>query len=690
MLTLDSPLKFVKGVGVKVASILEKLSLYTVEDCFYFFPREYDDRRQLPKIRQCKVGQNVTIVVKIESINERTVKKKMSIIECYVSDVTGSIKAVWFNQAYIKKVLKIQKNILIKGKLEQSLFQQDIQLNVMQTELLHSDKDYKDSVGIVMPVYHLTYGLHQQQIRKLMKEVFEKSVDLLPETLPFFLLKKLQLVPLKTAIRELHFPTSVASYKQARSRFVFDEFFFYQLKLEKHRLTTKQALKTVALTSQGQLVNRYIENLPYTLTAAQQRVIKEIQSDLEQTTSMNRLLQGDVGAGKTDVAVITILYAIQSNKSGVMMAPTEILAVQHYLKLKQLTNHLGCDVCLLKSKMKKKEKEATLALIESQKPLIIVGTHALIEDYVAIPNLGVVVIDEQHRFGVVQREKLKRKGHNPHCLYMTATPIPRSFMLTCFGDLDKSIIDELPPGRIPPKTHVVSEEFLPHTYQSCFAELKNGRQIYMVYPLIEESEKIDLKSAEEGFETMKKTFPEYQIGLLHGRMSPDEKQSIMQRFKNNEIQLLVSTTVIEVGIDVPNATVMMIRHAERFGLSQLHQLRGRIGRGGNQSFCYLISDMKSENAAKRLKSMAATTDGFKIAEYDLMIRGPGDVLGTRQSGIPDFKMANLIADEQLLQQARNEAVAILRLDPHLMEPGHDMIKQSMLKKNAGIMSENLN
>tara|TARA_A100001015_G_scaffold266202_1_gene315159 strand:- start:5610 stop:7682 length:2073 start_codon:yes stop_codon:yes gene_type:complete len=690
MLKLDSSLQYVKGVGPKIAKVLEKLSIHKIEDCFSFFPREYDDRRRLPKISECKMDEQVTVLATVKSISEKKVKNNMTILQCYIADISGKIKAIWFNQPYLKKVLDVEKKVILKGRIEQSLFLQERQLNVTHTEFIYSEKDYKESVGIVIPVYSLTHGVHQLQLRRIIKQVFIDCLHLVQETLPEKLLQSLQIIPIQAALKQLHFPTSVEDYKRARKRFVFDEFFYYQLRLEKKRLIHKQTMKTDPLIGNNTFTKNYLHQLAYKLTVAQERVIEEIKNDLKKPIAMNRLLQGDVGSGKTDVAISTLLIAIEAGKSGVLMAPTEILAVQHYLKFKMLLEPLGLTVCLLKSKMRKKEKEMSLNLIQSSENVIVIGTHALIEDYVQIPNLGVVVIDEQHRFGVMQRSKLKNKGECPHCLYMTATPIPRSFMLTCFGDLDKSIIDEMPPGRIPPQSFLVKEEFLPNVYQSCYERLLEGEQIYIVYPLVEESEKIDLKSAEEGYENVSKVFPKQKVGLIHGRMHPDEKKTIMDQFKSNEIQILVSTTVIEVGVDVPNATIMIIRHAERFGLSQLHQLRGRIGRGKKASICYFISEAKTENAQKRLHSMCSTTDGFKIAEYDLMIRGPGDILGTRQSGLPDFKLANLIQDEKVLLKAKEEASNIIAKDPNLDAEEHKLLKEEYLKRQANFQLDSLN
>jgi ATP-dependent DNA helicase RecG len=486
-------------------------------------------------------------------------------------------------------------------------------------------------------------------------------------------------MPLALALKKIHFPKTEEDIAQARRRLVFDEFFFFQLSLANRYMTRKITENADPLHTTGELITRYRNTLPYTLTNAQERAIQDIANDVTKPIAMNRLIQGDVGAGKTDVAVMSLLFAINSRKKAIIMAPTEILAVQHYLKFKSYLDPLNIPIYILKGGMKKKEKQETLDKLSEETPCIIVGTHALIETNVTIPNLGLAIIDEQHRFGVIQRLKLK-KSQSPHCLFMTATPIPRTLLITSFGDLDKSIIDQMPPGRTPPKTYFFKEKSLPTLYTYFDDEIKKGFQVYVVFPLVEESEKIDLKSAIEGWEQLKSHFPNYEIGLVHGRMTPQEKSDIMKKFKEKTYQILVATTVIEVGIDVPNATIMMIHHAERFGLSQLHQLRGRIGRGAAESRCFLIGEPKTQNAKQRIKAMLDTTDGFKIAEYDLEIRGPGDMLGTRQSGLPEFNLGHLIRDEAILQQARKTAFAILESDPELTSPEHQHIKKIQTQK----------
>jgi len=442
--------------------------------------------------------------------------------------------------------------------------------------------------------------------------------------------------------------------------------------------------KTQALQAKGPLLEAYIKGLPYTLTSSQQQAIATIQNDVSQTVAMNRLLQGDVGSGKTEVAVTTLLMAIQSHKKAAIMAPTEILAEQHYLKFKTVLEPMGIEVLFLKGKLKQKEKKALYERLTQPAQQVIVGTHALIQDNVAFNNLGAIVVDEQHRFGVVQRALLQQKGTHPHCLFMSATPIPRTFMLTCYGDLHKTIMTDIPPGRSPIKTLMVPEDELPQWWAFAQEKLKEGRQMYVVYPLVEDSEKLDLKSAEEGLNHLTALFPNFKVGLIHGKLPAIQKEAMMAAFKAKQIHILVGTTVIEVGIDVPNATLMVVQHAERFGLAQLHQLRGRVGRGPLESFCCLVANPKTEAAQKRIHILLETTDGFKIAEQDVAIRGPGDVLGTRQSGFPNFRVFDITSDENILLGARKWAFSILKKDPHLLMPEHQPIKRALSKKEQAV------
>lgn len=666
---------------------LEKLGLFTPKDILYYTPKSYEDRRRLPKIYQLKTGETQTLLGSITHLSETNPRPKISILKAVIKDDTGTCIAIWFNQAYLKKIMKIGTKILIKGKCDINAYSAEKEITVISTDFILSAEDTLKNINCIVPNYLLTQGLYPGQYRNLVQATLDKYLPSIVDPLPISLRQTYDLIPLRTALTHIHFPETEQDLTLARKRLVFDEFFFFQLTLASHYTNRKIQETSIPLTTKSPLIDHYKTQIPYTLTNAQQQAIKDVENDVSQPIAMNRLLQGDVGSGKTDVAVMALLFAINSQKKGVIMAPTEILAVQHYLKFKTYFDLHNIPVYLLKGGLKKKEKEALLNLIKQDDPCIIVGTHALIQATVEITHLGLAVIDEQHRFGVMQRLALKQKGLMPHCLFMTATPIPRTLLITSFGDLDKSIINEMPPGRTPPKTYFFKESSLASVYGYCRDELAKDYQIYIVYPLVEESEKLDLTSAIEGWTDLQKNiFPEHTIGLIHGRLTPQEKSDIMAKFKQKEIPILVATTVIEVGIDVPNATIMIIHHAERFGLSQLHQLRGRIGRGAGESRCFLIGDPKTTNAKQRVKAMLATANGFKIAEYDLEIRGPGDMLGTRQSGLPDFNLAHLIRDEAILIQARKAAIDLIESDPQLEHPHHQAIKHIQKEKQLRTLS----
>lgn len=685
---LDSSVQFLKNVGPKLSKLFLKLGVYSIEDLLYLMPRFYEDRRKLPRISECEPDKVNTVVGLIESVEERKVKQRLSVLEARISDQSGVMTAVWFNQAYLKKVLKPFTQILVKGKVEFNLFQKAKQMQVSDTEMLRTAEDIRENVGRIVPVYPLTNGLYQYQIRKAITTAIEEGLKSVPDILPSYLTRQMNLLSAQEALKGIHRPKSDTDLQKGKYRIAFEEFLLYQLRLIQKRRDRKEVKNAPILNTTPLVLKSYIDSLPYTLTNAQLNAIKDIQQDVSTSAPMNRLIQGDVGSGKTDVAVAALLMAIGSQKTGALMAPTEILATQHYMKIKKALEPLGINVFLLKGKMKAAERKEALAGIQ-EGPCIIIGTHALIEDPVMIQDLGLVVVDEQHRFGVIQRLKIK-KEQTPHCVFMTATPIPRTFMLTSFGDLDKTIIGELPPGRVPPTTFYMKDGNVHKAYEHCRLHLKQGLQLYIVYPLVKESEKMDLQSAMEGFEEAKELFKEYTVGLIHGKMSPDDKKSVMSQFKDNEIQVLVATTVIEVGIDVPNATMMIIHHAERFGLSQLHQLRGRIGRGGNESQCFLIASPKTDTGKQRLKAMVNTTDGFELAEIDLKIRGPGDMLGTKQSGLPDFKCGDIVKDEPILLTARKVAKSLLESDPSLSKQEHLGLKRAIDSEESIVMEETLN
>ncbi|ODA44491.1 ATP-dependent DNA helicase RecG [Thermodesulfovibrio sp. N1] len=661
---LDLPIRYLKGVGPKKLLLLQKLGINTVKDAVYYFPIHYEDRRNKKKIYEISIGDFVSIEGVIVQINEIKTKRGLTIIEAIISDKTGFIRAKWFNQNYLKRILKERIKIKIFGKVQLDYTGTSYEILNPEFEILEFSETEQDRK--IVPVYRLTEGLSQKQIQLVINSALEYSFNYIEDFMPDNLLQKLNLPNLYEAIYKIHFPPddsdiNLLNEKKTpyHKRIAFDELFLLQLgilMLKNERLKEKG----ISIKGDGNLIDKLIKNLPFKLTKAQNRVINEILNDMEKTVPMNRLLQGDVGSGKTVVALIAMLRAVESGYQSALMAPTEILAEQHYFNLLSLLKGLKINIVIHTSSYNKYTN-----LISSGVANIVVGTHALIQEDVQFKNLGLVIIDEQHRFGVLQRSILKKKGLNPHTLVMTATPIPRTLALTVYGDLDYSIIDELPAGRKPVLTKVVEPKDKKIVYKMIEEEINSGGQVYVVYPLIEESEILDLKSATQGYEALQKIFPNYKIGLLHGRIPPKQREEIMNEFRKGNIQILVATTVIEVGVDVPNATLMIITHAERFGLAQLHQLRGRVGRGQRLSKCILIPYKMTEEAKLRLKAMVNSNDGFKIAEEDLNIRGPGEFFGTKQSGMPDLKSANLIKDKALLQIAREEAEILLKKDPYL-------------------------
>ena len=653
------PMQFVKGVGPKVAELFLKLGIATVGDFLDTVPRSYQDRRNIPSILQLQSGDNVICFGAIRAVNQQKVKGKMNVFKAELCDASGSLMAIWFNQAYLKKVITPGKQIILCGKLTFNSYFGEKQLLVNDWEFYDPLTDKGLSLGSIVPIYGLTEGLYQARARHVGREIVStqlpKIIDPLGDQLA-----RWNLLPLADALRQLHFPEGRETFRAARRRVTFDEFFYLQLALQIKRAEQVQIPKTVKHLTTGTLLAQYYGILPFELTGAQKRVIAEILADMGSDRVMNRLVQGDVGAGKTEVAIAAICVAIQSGYQAALMAPTEILAEQHYHKLKRYLTSLNITCHFLVGKLKKAEKQAVLAQVDRGEPCVVIGTHALIQEKVSFQKLGVVIIDEQHRFGVRQRMELQNKGYNPDVLLLTATPIPRSLSLTLYGDLDKSLLDEKPVGRQNIKTYFERSSRKQKVFDFVRSRLKIGDQAYVVYPLVEESAKLELLAAtESAAELQQSEFPDYKVGLLHGRMKPDEKAAVMDAFRAGEIHVLVSTTVIEVGVDVPNAAIMVIEHAERFGLSQLHQLRGRVGRGTAQGYCFLLGDPKGQESRRRLKALVDSSDGFKIAEVDLQIRGPGDFFGVRQSGIPDFKVADLIRDEAILIEAKKRAQEVL-------------------------------
>jgi ATP-dependent DNA helicase RecG len=674
---LDQKLSDLPEIGIRKAENLARLDLHTVRDLLFYYPRDHIDYARQVNISELEGGETVTIIATVKRFNFFTSpkNKKLSILELILKDNTGQIKVSRFFagarfssrgwQESLKRRYPVGSLLAACGLVKGSKY--GLTLDNPELEVLADPGDTIDSltIGRVVPIYALTEGVMANTVRQAVTTALTAAVNL-KDPLPKGLREKYALMELKDAIPNIHFPKDSDSLKTARRRLVFDEFFYLQIGLLQRQKQAKAIQTSAILAPTGKLLEQFNEILPFKFTKAQQRVINDILNDLQKPTPMNRLVQGDVGSGKTVVAVVAILAAIQSGYQAALMAPTEVLAEQHYRKLVSWFNLLHLPVELLTGSTKIAKRREIHAQLETGELPLLVGTHALIQDKVNFQSLGLVVIDEQHRFGVEQRAKLQQKGEQPHVLTMTATPIPRTLALTVHGDLDVSQIDELPPGRQQIKTTMLSGQQRPQAYDLMRREVAQGRQVYVVLPLVEESEKLDLRSAVEEHQKLQESvFPDFQVGLLHGRMTSAEKEEAINKFRDNETQIIVSTTVIEVGVDVPNATVMLIEHAERFGLSQLHQLRGRVGRGAAQSYCLLMSSSRSPDAQQRLKVLEQSQDGFFISEMDMRFRGPGEVMGTRQSGVADFTLASLVEDEDILLLARQAAEKVIDMDASL-------------------------
>lgn len=685
-LRLDTQIMYLKGVGPKLGDLFARKGLKTLRDLFEFYPRAYEDQRAARNIASLKVNDIVSIkatVVAVHSVNMGRSTRKM--YDVVVKDASGQIHCKYFRVPYkgyferfkpFTEVRVVGKVIEYRGRLE--FHHPDIRD-------VEPDEETQDAL---IPLYTEIEGLATSKIMKLVRQAFAQIEEWPQEALPKWMLEKYNLKPRKEALKEMHYPdpTKASEYAEFKTasqrRIIFEEFFWLELWLASRKTGFQKAAAPKILNA-GKKLAELEKNLPFQMTGAQKRVFGEIKTDLERGHPMHRLVQGDVGSGKTLVSFMAALYAMESGYQACLMAPTEILAEQHFKNAKKVLEPLGVRLALLVGKSKAAERKQVLSALQAGEVDLIIGTHALIEDEVQFANLGLVIIDEQHRFGVEQRGVLKNKGNSPHFLVMTATPIPRTLAMTVYGDLDVSIIDEMPPGRSPIQTRAIFDSKRPQALQFMLDQLKKGRQAYFVYPLVEESEKIDLKNAVSEYEKLQQQFPQVKFGLLHGKMKPDEKDQVMEQFRRHEIQVLVSTTVIEVGVDVPNANIMIIEHAERFGLSQLHQLRGRVGRGEHKSFCILIMGYAvSEEGKQRTEMMEKTSDGFKIAEFDLEMRGPGEFMGTRQSGLAGFKLANLIRDMQILQDAREAAFEVLRKDPKLSFMDHQGLREELLREHG--------
>ena len=679
---LETPLQFVKGVGPQRAAQLAKKGLTTVADALFYVPLRHEDRTRLTPIRAVVPGDVITIQGTVSGVSPPPPGRSHHPLKAVVSDTSGRIVAVWFGQRYLARTLERGQRLVLHGKADR--FQGSLTLKVSDFEVVEGDEDDRLHTGRLVPVYSTTEGLTQRPLRRLMWHIVDKHAADVPEMLPDAIRVRRRLPPLADAVRAAHFPDSDGARAAAQRRLAFDDFFLLQVGLAILRARVTRG-RGIAMSPAGTLVKQLRDSLPFALTGAQERVWGEIRQDMASPYPMHRLLQGDVGSGKTIVAALAVLTAIEAGYQAAVMAPTEILAEQHYGTFRRLLEPLGLEVTLLTSALKPKERTARRAALAAGEIACAIGTHALVQERVAFKNLGLAVVDEQHRFGVHQRARLRGKGERPDLLVMTATPIPRTLALTLYGDLDVSVLDELPPGRQPVVTVARTEPKRAEIYKFLRDQLTAGRQVYVVYPLVEESELIDLKAATDMARQLQEgPFREFRVGLLHGRLSSEEKDEMMRQFKERTIDLLVSTTVIEVGIDVPNAAVMLIEHAERFGLSQLHQLRGRVGRGPWKSYCILLTGGSlSEDARRRVGAMTETNDGFRIAEVDLEVRGHGEFFGTRQSGLPEFRTATLPRDLAILEEARKEAATIVAADLELRRPEHAELRRQLLARWRG-------
>ena len=683
-MNLQRPITYIKGISVqKAALFFSEFGIKTCNDLLYFFPFRYIDKTQFYKIKQLEVNSaEVQIVGKITHLKEIKQKRGSRLVATFM-DETGSIELVWFRgQKWLKDSLKVNQSYVIYGKLNH--FNRNFSMPHPEMDLV---ADYKTKLQSKMqPVYPSTekfsnFGITNKSVRTYIESLLEEISNSIQESLSDEIISENQLVGKRDALFDIHFPKNQEGLAKAQYRLKFEELFFIQLQLLRKKLIRQHQIKGYYFKSVGEVFTTFYNNyLPFELTNAQKRVLKEIRKDVATNVHMNRLLQGDVGSGKTIVALLSMLMAIDNGFQATIMAPTEILATQHFIAISSLLKEMDLSVALLTGSVRIKKRREIHQKLEDGSLDILIGTHALLEDKVKFKNLGIAIIDEQHRFGVAQRSKLWTKNTlPPHILVMTATPIPRTLAMSVYGDLDISIIDELPPGRKEVKTVHRFDSNRLAVFKFMKDEIAKGRQIYVVYPLIKESESMDYKDLMDGYESISREFPmpKYQISIVHGQMKPADKEFEMQRFVKAETQIMVATTVIEVGVNVPNASVMVIESSERFGLSQLHQLRGRVGRGADQSYCILLSSFKlSAEAKMRLKTMVETSDGFKIAEVDLKLRGPGNLMGTQQSGVLNLKIADVVKDAQILFKARNIAIDLIQSDPNLEKPANSSIQKS--------------
>ncbi|NLY78466.1 MAG: ATP-dependent DNA helicase RecG [Lysinibacillus sp.] len=674
------PVSNIKGVGKETAELLREMGINNIHDLIMYFPYRYEDFR-LKDLAETPHNEQVTIEARVESMpTVFFMGRKKSRLQISVLAGRHIVKVVFFNQHYLREKLIPGTIITVSGKWDRG----------RQTITATSVKfGSKDDIQDFEPVYSLRGSLHQNKFRKFMRQALDMTKEELNDCLPRFLREQYKLLPIDEALEGIHFPKDSNHLKQARRRFVYEELFLFQLRIQALRKARKEHEKGIAIQYDLQKLKEFINQIPFDLTNAQKRVVNEICRDLKLPYRMNRLLQGDVGSGKTVVAAIGLYACVTAGFQGALMAPTEILAEQHMASLESWLKPFGVRVALLTGSTKAKERKMILEELEKGDIQIIIGTHALIQPDVTFHNLGFVITDEQHRFGVEQRRILRDKGMHPDVLFMTATPIPRTLAITAFGEMDVSIIDEMPAGRKEIETHWLKKEQLNASLVKMESELKKGRQAYVICPLIEESEKIDVQNAVEVYEQLRTIFQgRYTVGLMHGKLHPDEKEQVMRDFKEGKIHVLVSTTVVEVGVNVPNASFMLIYDADRFGLAQLHQLRGRVGRGEYQSYCILLANPKTDEGIERMRSMTETNDGFRLAEKDLELRGPGDFFGKKQSGLPNFKVADLVHDYRVLEVARQDAIKLVN-DEGFWQDNQFKYLREMLEKSGALSGERI-
>ncbi|HKY71664.1 MAG TPA: ATP-dependent DNA helicase RecG [Nitrospira sp.] len=700
-------IRFAKGVGPKRSSILHRLGIETVEDALWTMPWRYEDRSVMTPLGDLVPGMVTAVCGTVaKSALKRTRNRRLTVLEIGLEDHTGRMQAVFFNQPYLEQVLAVGTTVMMSGRIIAGRQGWMVpRMEVSQYEVVGEGQDSTLHVGRIVPIYHETKGWSSRQMRVLVKGLLEEHAGDLKDTLPVAVRARQRLMPVQEALAEVHFPKAGADLplfdhgrSMAHRRLAFEELFLLQVALAARQRSVQAEKKTFQFNPRTPLLEKLGKALPFQLTPAQDAVVREVFRDMMSPRPMNRLVQGDVGSGKTVVALHAIVLTCASGHQAALMAPTEILAEQHYRNLSKLLDGLGLKAALLRGSDKAAVKKSHLAQLASGQIQVAIGTHALIQRGVRFQKLALAVVDEQHKFGVLQRKTLSEKGYKPDVLVLTATPIPRTLAMTVYGDLDVSVIRGLPPGRKPVRTFLFGDAQRRRAYQILRDELRNKRQAYVVYPLVEESEKTDLQAAIQGAERLQNDeFKDFRVGLLHGRMKQGDKETVMADFMTGKIHLLVATTVIEVGVDVPNATLMLIEHAERFGLAQLHQLRGRVGRGAHQSYCLLMAATFRRNriplgkpptghqepaslVEERLEALVRSNDGFVIAEEDLRIRGPGEFFGFRQWGMPEFRVANIVRDGDLLQQARSEAFSLVKQDPQLSAPAHQGIREAMLRK----------